>query len=904
MRRLMLCSVLLSFGVFISYAHTAEKTVDAQEHRAPQPPKTNPMFSPQDLLKDKFVAAVTACRGWGKWETPFVLANTGSEAARLLNGAISIPPRSVAVHPGADLDVAIGWQSPVAGKVSVRAKVAHAHPSGGDGVSWAVIHAGHTGQKVLAQGAIDRGGSLSVPAAADADKLAAVAVQKGEGLCLLIGPRATHQCDTTVADLVITEAGASGRVWDLAKDVAADIQAGNPHADSLGNAAVWHFFAKGTSRMEESLTLSRPTAGPRADAWTIATDDTKLTAGATATGQLCIYELSNPAAGWNWTAEPSVFALPGKADVGSAAPDLHWKFKDATLDKADGQKLTIRFACENPPLELTSVWWARPGRGPVQHTIRIANQSDKPVTLFEQPTIHLDLAGRVRDGALTMWTFHSDGGTPDKTGVYRNAVEPPFYRQVRTHPDGEFIPYAVFDAGGKHGVYVGIEWSYCRIAAAAVEGKSAATVRVRGGEFDVFKISVGPGETFETPAGFVGAYKGDVDDAGNSLRRYLFNYNVPEIVRKDATYPKVQWNAFGATGDKPGSWNSVEIKYYPLIDDIAPLGFEEVMLDVGWWKGGTSAPEPEADPVDWRSGMAKAAEYAHKAGLRFGLYWNKGEEMASPECRERRIAHVKRLYSEHKADMWRSDCTGGPVVGASYPSAKGFYAMLDQLSREIPNFQWENCSGGGRIKDFGAMKHSVKIFMTDTYAEHHVRQAFYDSSFAFPPAQLMGCLGSTDGRFRPQGAVGMKFAFRTMSLGAPEWFIDAPNGGNGSAPWTDEEKAAAKAAVATYKAKIRPLVRNADLYHILPRPDGKNWDGIQYYDPATRKGVVYLFKPAAGTNTTTIKLLGVEPKTTYRVTFEDGTNPAVEKTGEELTKGIEITLNGAPVSELMFLDAQ
>ena len=901
MRKLILCSVLLSFGVLISHAEIVEKTGDVQQDLTSQPPRANPIFLPKNMLKDKFVSTVAACLGWGKAESPFVLANSGTEEAKLLNGAISIPPRSVAVHPNADLDVAIGWQSPIAGKVSIRAKVAHAHPSGGDGVSWALIHYSQTGQKLLAHGVIGRGGSQTIPPAADADRLAAVAVQKGDGLCLLIGPRANCQCDTTVVDMVITEVEAPGRVWNLAKDVAADIRAGNPHADSLGNAAVWHFSVKETSQIEESFMASRATAGLRADAWTIATDDTKLTVGATTTGQLCIYELSNPADGWNWTTEPSVFPLPDKADVGAAVQDLHWNFKDASLDKTDGQKLTIRFICEKPSLELKSEWWARPGRGPVHHTIRITNQSDKPVTLFEQPTIHLDFAGRTGDGTPTMWTFHTDGGTPDKIGVYRDAVEPLFYRQVRTHPDGEFfIPYVVFDAAGKHGVYVGIEWSYCRIVAAALEGQMAGTVRVRGGEFEVFKISVGPGETFETPPGFVGTYRGDVGDAGNSLRKYLFNYNMPEIVRKDAGYPKVQWNAFYATGDKPGSWNSLEAKYYPLVDDIAPLGFEEVMLDVGWWKGETSAPEPEADPVDWPSGMAKAAEYAHKSGLRFGLYWNKGEDMASTEGRDRRMAHIKRLYNEYKADMWRSDCTGGAVVNFNYSSVKGFYAMLDQLGREIPKFQWENCSGGGRIKDFGAMKRSVKIFMTDTYGENDVRQAFYDGSFAFPPAQLMACLGC----YRPQGAVGMKFAFRTMSMGAPQWFLDAPNGGNGSAPWTDDEKAAVKAAVATYKAKIRPLVRNADLYHILPRPDGKNWDGIQYYDPAARKGVVYIFKPAAETDTATIKLRGVESKTTYRLTFEDGSNPTVEKTGEELAKGINVTLKGAPVSELMFLDAK
>ena len=37
---------------------------------------------------------------------------------------------------------------------------------------------------------------------------------------------------------------------------------------------------------------------------------------------------------------------------------------------------------------------------------------------------------------------------------------------------------------------------------------------------------------------------------------------------------------------------------------------------------------------------------------------------------------------------------------------------------------------------------------------------------------------------------------------------------------------------------------------------------------------------------------GVDPKTTYRVTFEDGTNLAIEKSGAELVKGIKVALQG------------
>jgi len=657
------------------------------------------------------------------------------------------------------------------------------------------------------------------------------------------------------------------------------------------------------------LTAPRPKAGQRVEAWTIATDDTKLVLGATREGQLCLYELSNPRAAWNWTAEPSVFPLLRSAAVTGGRPeDLKWKFKDSVLDKSDGQRLTVRFTCEKPALELKSVWWARPGRGPVRHAVSITNQSAQPVTIFDQPTVGLDLAGPDR-GTLRMWTFHTDGGTPDRVGVYCDEIKGPavnpldrkrvFSREITTNPNGQFIPYAVFDSGGKQGVYVGIEWSYCRIAAAAAEGDKPGTVRVLGGEFANFSFNLGAHETLEAPPGFVGACQGDVDDAGNSLRRWLFHYGMPEIVRKDAAYPKVQWNAFGATGKTPGSWDPVEKKYYPLIDDIAPLGFEEVMIDVGWWQGN----EPDSDRVDWAAGMKKAAEYAHQKGMRFGLYGTDNLDMAKPEPRKQRAERIGRLFREYEADSWRSDCTRGAVLGASYPAIRGFYRMVDALAKEIPGFQWENCSGGGRIKDFGAMRRCVKIFNSDTYSPLDVRKAFYDSSFAFHPAQLEGHLGSTDGRYRPRGTAGMKYAFRSMSMGAPEWFLDAPNGGNGGPPWTQEEKDAVKASVALYKARLRPLVRSADLYHVLPRPDEKHWDGIQYYDPAAGKGVVYVFRPDGPGPLQTIRLKGLDAKAAYRLSFEDRSNPAVSMTGSRLMgDGFRMSLGGTPVSELVWID--
>jgi hypothetical protein len=229
------------YGFFVRA--TEQPLAKPQAQPAPATHKVGP--APAELLTGKIDAREgnTSVSGWGSKETPSAFAYPGTEPGTLLGGVIRLPPRSIAVHPGPDCDVAVGWRSPVAGKVSVKAKVLHAHPSGGNGVDWAIVHESKAGHKVLARGAIDRGGATAIPSAADAGKLAAVVVEPGDLVSLVVGNRGDYTCDTTCTELTITEAGDKARTWDLARDVVENLQAANPHADSLGNASVWYFYA-------------------------------------------------------------------------------------------------------------------------------------------------------------------------------------------------------------------------------------------------------------------------------------------------------------------------------------------------------------------------------------------------------------------------------------------------------------------------------------------------------------------------------------------------------------------------------------------------------------------------------------------------------------------------------------
>ena len=75
------------------------------------------------------------------------------------------------------------------------------------------------------------------------DPVENLTVQPGDLVSILIGPRdGNHSCDLTDVEMTLQAAGEGGRTWNLAKELSADILAGNPHADAFGNEGVWHLY--------------------------------------------------------------------------------------------------------------------------------------------------------------------------------------------------------------------------------------------------------------------------------------------------------------------------------------------------------------------------------------------------------------------------------------------------------------------------------------------------------------------------------------------------------------------------------------------------------------------------------------------------------------------------------------
>jgi hypothetical protein len=175
-------------------------------------------------------------QGWGSPETPLAVANSSDQEAHIPG---LMKPHSVAVHPAPATQAVVAWQSPCDTTLEVSAIVVRAHTACGNGITWSLeLRRGHA-RTPLAGGTSDQ---LKTPAAGPIE---GIKVRAGDCISLLIGPRdGDHSCDLTEVDLQLEETTGEKRQWQLARDVSADVLAGNPHDDRFGNAAVWHLYTE------------------------------------------------------------------------------------------------------------------------------------------------------------------------------------------------------------------------------------------------------------------------------------------------------------------------------------------------------------------------------------------------------------------------------------------------------------------------------------------------------------------------------------------------------------------------------------------------------------------------------------------------------------------------------------
>ena len=643
---------------------------------------------------------------------------------------------------------------------------------------------------------------------------------------------------------------------------------------------------------------------------------------------------------------------------------VHWQL-DPTASSVVPHQVRFVYNSESPRLRLSWKWQARAAFGPIEHEIQIENLDNREVWLSLQPSFQFSWT--IQPGVKVEQLYVEKGAnTPSEVGTHLAQVAAGYkWRGISStyaHPNEnqprEIIPWFLVEEtrGSRNGWYVGIEFSGRTELRLEREGELLKGVAGLNPEPGPFRTRLEPGESFNTPTIFLGASQDGSDAAGNVMRRWVRAVLGNPQAWSNSSYPLLVNNSWG------GGMKVNEEIAHAMIGDAADLGMEMFHQDAGWFRGvGDWYPNVQKFP----HGLAAIADDAHEHGIKFGLWvdwtqaafdaepgalnardpkvrdwmvtdlppdWKpedfKGQtiDIGVPEARDWVQGEVERIVTDYHLDMLehdgylvaqgcdRSDHPHAPPnhwnkciykawgaywvdssnsTDVSYHAVHAYYDIYTQLRKDHPGILLEVCNDGGRMIDFGSAAHADYFSITDTYDPLANRRAFYDASHVLPSAMLESYVEKWPVPRREN----FLYMLRSGMMGWLTIMMDTTT-------WSAEQHAIAKKEFELYKSQLRPLIRDADLYHISPRPDGKRWDGIQYFDPKRRRGVVYAFRGITKSESThAFGLKGLRGDARYQLHFHDHSSPDRTVTGRELlTTGLSVSLPQAQSSELIFFE--
>jgi melibiase-like protein/glycosyl hydrolase family 36 len=655
--------------------------------------------------------------------------------------------------------------------------------------------------------------------------------------------------------------------------------------------------------------------------------------------------------------------LPATVDIDGAEIPVMWHL-NLKLSTSDAHHAVFFYEADNPHLRIRWEWEARAGFGPIEHKITIENLSNRDIWL---PIVNsLSLDWKIAPGIRLRNLYVEKGAdTPSAQGTHLDEVGEGYlwtglsstYALPTPGQPREIIPAEIVcgEANAHAGWYAGIEFSGRTRISLERSGEALKSQLGLNPEPGPFRTRIRSGDSFETPTVFLGAFSGGPDGAGNQLRSWVREVLNSPLTWKDPQYPLMVNNSWGS------DMQVDEKLALRMIAESKELGLEMFHLDAGWFRGvGDWYPDAKKFP----HGLAYIADEAHKQGLRFGIWvdwtqaglesesgalnardptvrdwmvtdlgpdWKpepfKGQtiDIGVPAAHDYAAKEVERLVNDNHLDMLEHDgylvaqgCTrddhphappnrstmhvrhdwGSDFVIASnstdvsYYAVRAYYDIYEKLRREHPGLLLEICNDGGRMVDFGSAAHGDYFSITDTYDPLSNRRAFYDASHLLPTAMLESYVE----KWSTPRLENFLYMLRSGLMGWTTIMLD-------TTAWSTEQHDAARAAIALYKQELRPLIRDAQLYHVSDRPDGVHWDGMEYWDPVHGKGVLFAFR---GSNPDEREhrylLAGLQPEARYQLHFEDGSEPDAVASGKELmSSGLLVHLDSPLSSELVFL---
>ncbi len=657
--------------------------------------------------------------------------------------------------------------------------------------------------------------------------------------------------------------------------------------------------------------------------------------------------------------------LPQQALVDGTPQALHWRY-DPAASRRDAREIALVYVSDAPALRVVSRWRARAPFGPIEHSIELQNLGNQALWLALEPSLTFDWVVAPATALERLW-IEKGADAPSDAGVHLDALRDgdawegtsSTYARPLAGRAREMIPYVLVDEPSSgRGWYLGIEFSGRTHIALARRGASLRGEAGLDPSPAPYRTRLPPGGTLVTPTVFIGGATGGPDGAANVLRRWVRAVLGNPRTLGNPSYPLLVSNSWGSGVAVD------EALAQRMIVAASSLGLEMFHLDAGWFR---DVGDWHPDPAKFPAGIAHLADFAHRHGLKFGLWvdwaqagtssapgalaiddpvtrdwliadpppgWRHTEafkgitiDLGVPQAAAWAAHELERIVADYHLDMLEHD---GYLVAqgssrADHPAAppdpatlrvytdsgyvwvdssnatdvsdhatRAYYALYEQLRARHPALLLEICNDGGRMVDFGSAAHGDYFSSTDIYDPLANRRAFYDASYALPPAMLESYVGD----WPAPSLAAFRYQLRSGMLGWFSLMLDPDR-------WSGARRAAARREFLLYRTQLRPLIRSADLYHVSGRPDGVHWDGIEYYSDRLRRGVLYAFRGSApGEPLHRFHLAGLASRGHYLLRFADR-GPSSERlaTGAELAReGLAVSLPVPLSSELILIE--
>ena len=659
-----------------------------------------------------------------------------------------------------------------------------------------------------------------------------------------------------------------------------------------------------------------PTISKNATSYVLENEDIKVTV-ATDNNKEYLTSLVNKENSYNWINKATKVELLSEYKAG----ELSWVLSDTYYDndskllntgKDSYRSLVNTYYCDINGLVLKSYWQIYK-KGPIYHYSEIINNTGKTISFDPTDVVASDVLFKLPDNV----TVHSFNRSRFNNGFDGNFTSGVFENKVTTNmffkstvenswlKNSGSLPFEILQSGDNHGLYIGYEHSYGDMLIRTQNDKNILrfTATLTESQNEITRDNK---DVLRVPPVFYGAYCGDVDDGSNNMKSWFYNHLMTESLRENENEPPIELHI--------PVFSESALKDYLSKNNLEQYGVELTKMDYWWTVPGDSFDEKleqqwNPDKGKWPNSMTygklvKSYYPSVKTSLYMADTYN-GVDIGTKAGRQAQIDALSQRMKDWRIDYWRSDFD--VLKPNDYANHEGLMYILDTLSDGNPDFRYEHCSAGGSLKDFATLQRMTFMTMEDSGGALNHRMAFYSNSYMINPVQLKFDLGFDWTSDADSGYINSNrdkwnvYSVRTAMMGA----MMVQNVGS---YLSESEKQALIDGWSLYKTKQRPILKGADVYHILPMPDGKNWDGMMFYNHDIEKGSVFLFRDknigSVDGSSKNIKLKGLDENALYKLTFEDRTSQNTRKSGKELMyQGITVSgLDSVYDSEIIWIE--